>query len=540
MQQLSDIDVSVGDLMRKLRELYGWSQEQVADGMHIRAEKLSAFEHNSQLPELDELERFRRLLDLPQRHWNELVKSYLTTIQARFVTPTDNQIVILDRSKETVVPLKAPENQLDPALIPHTADALGIPPADLMSALARARRQWHGEEERLTAARAVPGGQVTQALTAYYTRQKLARGGLYLYTLSMPQLSTKIETDIACRREWVERSIKLGGEQEVCQLIEAPPPAALIPTERVADAMAYVESMGFNVWEAPIYRLVNLDMSADCLTAAFSLDWFSCYRFLGGPALMDELIRAMSATPLDVNKVLARRRELLPLHELLVPDGDSLLRFRDRLCGGGIVVLTAMARPAPENDFIMPIYRRSQRVSDSQGAFTTVPRGYHQPMVVADTERNLSFSVYRELYEELFGGEDAERGVRHYRPDWFFRKSEPLQWLLTHPEAYTLECTGFGMNLRLGDYTFVILLAVHDEEFYRRYGDFITDNWEASEEVGDKQLISSKHFEKLSGLIQNATQWDGAALFGFVEGLLRLRQLASQRVNLPEIIRLMP
>ena len=109
----------------------------------------------------------------------------------------------------------------------------------------------------------------------------------------MPELAAKIRTDIACRREWVERSIKLGGAQEVCELSDAPPPAVRIPTERVADAMAYVENMGFNVWEAPIYRLVNLEMSANRLTAAFSLDWFSCYRFLGGPALMDELIRGL-------------------------------------------------------------------------------------------------------------------------------------------------------------------------------------------------------------------------------------------------------
>ena len=101
--------------------------------------------------------------------------------------------------------------------------------------------------------------------------------------------------------------------------------------------------------------MIDLEISADRLTAAFSQDWFSHYRFLGGPALMDELIQALIITHLDVNEVLARRTELLPLHEQLVPDGASLIHFRDRLCGGGIVVLCAMARPAPDNDFLMPI-----------------------------------------------------------------------------------------------------------------------------------------------------------------------------------------
>jgi len=79
--------------------------------------------------------------------------------------------------------------------------------------------------------------------------------------------------------------------------------------------------MGFNVWEAPIYRLIDLEIIADRLTAAFSQDWYSQYRFLGGPALMDELIQALIITQLDVNEVLARRTELLPLHEQLVPEG---------------------------------------------------------------------------------------------------------------------------------------------------------------------------------------------------------------------------
>jgi len=111
---------------------------------------------------------------------------------------------------------------------------------------------------------------------------------------------------------------------------------------------------------------------------------------------------------------------------------------------------------------------------------------------------------------------------------------------LDHPDAYTLEGIGFGINLRLGDYTFVVLLAVRDEDFYRHYGRLITGNWEASLSVGDRQRISSEDFEKLSSLIQDATQWDGAALFAFMEGLLRLQQLDSQRVNLPKIVRLMP
>ena len=152
MEQSAVVDVSVGDLMRKLRELKKWNQAAVAAKMNIRPEKLSAFEHNREIPTPDELERFRRVLELEQRYWDELVKSYLTTIQAHLVTPTENEIVILDRSKETVVPLREPENQLDTDLIPHTADALGIPHADLMSALERARRQWHAQEERLAAA----------------------------------------------------------------------------------------------------------------------------------------------------------------------------------------------------------------------------------------------------------------------------------------------------------------------------------------------------------------------------------------------------
>ena len=78
------------------------------------------------------------------------------------------------------------------------------------------------------------------------------------------------------------------------------------------------------------------------------------------------------------------------------------------------------------------------------------------------------------------------------------------------------------------------------KNFFASMGILITGNWEALNVVGGRQLISSKDFDKLSSLIQNSTQWDGAALFAFVEGLLRLQRLYPQRVDLPKIVRLRP
>jgi len=40
-------------------------------------------------------------------------------------------------------------------------------------------------------------------------------------------------------------------------------------------------------------------------------------------------------------------------------------------------------------------------------------------------EVNLSWTIYRELFEELFGGKEVEKDLRRLRHNWYF-KEEPM------------------------------------------------------------------------------------------------------------------
>src|SRR5439155_2401904 len=100
---------------------------------------------------------------------------------------------------------------------------------------------------------------------------------------------------------------------------------------------------------------------------------------------------------------------------------------------------------------------------------------YHQHMIDDVAEIRPSAPVYREIYEELFYGLERPPApsLKH---DWFFDDCESLRWLrerhhqtagAASDPAVRIECTSFGTNLIHGTYNISVLVAVHDEEFWR-------------------------------------------------------------------------
>jgi len=57
-------------------------------------------------------------------------------------------------------------------------------------------------------------------------------------------------------------------------------------------------------------------------------------------------------------------------------------------------------------------------------------------------------------------------------------------------------------------------------------------------DTGDRFYLSSADAEGLARQIKNP-EWGGAGLFALVEGLLRLKQIEPNRVNLPDIKRVL-
>jgi hypothetical protein len=222
----------------------------------------------------------------------------------------------------------------------------------------------------------------------------------------------------------------------------------------------------------------------------------------------------------------------LPLRDLYLPDISAAYDLNSRLCVGGPVCLTAIARP--EGDYALLVQQRSSRVLNVTGRLAVIPKAFHQPIVDSVAEAKISTTVERELEEELLGRLDLDQAisgtVHHAAPYHPYNLSEPMAWLQSNTRAWRLECTGFAINLVTGNYEFGCLIVVEDPAWWERYGHRVEANWEAAR-------LRSWSSRDTAGLARLATdpKWSNEGLFAFVEGLRRLAELDESRVEAPSI-----
>lgn len=166
-----------------------------------------------------------------------------------------------------------------------------------------------------------------------------------------------------------------------------------------------------------------------------------------------ELERSLIEQVTSANSSLA-----LPLRQGLLPNADVLADFGSRLNAGGMGVLFAVARPG--GGYILTLHQRSETVAENGGLYCVIPQGFHQPNrrePVRNVDQcRLSQSTYRELYEELFGGEE-EVGLMKQGGEESYLGGDSLlarhlPWLASNPDSWTLELVSFGINTVSGCY----------------------------------------------------------------------------------------
>jgi hypothetical protein len=212
---------------------------------------------------------------------------------------------------------------------------------------------------------------------------------------------------------------------------------------------------------------------------------------------------------------------------------DVALKFDKRVCAGGSVCLVAIS---DGEQYQLLVQERSRRVVNVAGALAVIPKAFHQPIVDSYGEVNISTTVERELEEELLGRPDLEQ-----LSDAYARRAAPMHpaaappamhWLQEHPDAWQMECTGFGINMVTGTYEFACLVAVHDPTWWTNYGHMLEANWEAKR----LRRYSSLDGAGIEQLVSDPT-WSNEGLFGFIEGLRRLDEFGSPQVRVPTIER---
>ena len=221
---------------------------------------------------------------------------------------------------------------------------------------------------------------------------------------------------------------------------------------------ARLEQMGAKLWPGPTYRLLDHGTDQN-LHFLFSMTDFVKFRLTTG-LLPYELSDALADYQGRIDDILANAPSALTVRGFLLPDLLSLIDFRSRICVGGIGVVFALARGAPDNDFVIPIQIRSDKVSDTQGQYALLPKATHQPIVGAIQEVNVHWTIFREVFEEVFGGEEAESGSKRMKFDWYFDEHPALEYFRSHEGTYNLEITGYGINAIGGNYDLATLLAV--------------------------------------------------------------------------------
>ena len=273
-----------------------------------------------------------------------------------------------------------------------------------------------------------------------------------------------------------------------------------------------------NIWDADIYRLAQIHLSADGLHASFALDRFVHYA-LTLDLLENELLDALAGHDNDPSFVLSHADTVLPLRKAYLPDAQSLAGISTRLCAGGIATLFVHA--LDEGDYRAILQRRSQKVFNRTGRLSVVPQAFHQPVWDPQAEVRLSTTVERELEEELLGRKEVTRTEHlHILDPYHLASRTPrMRWLLQNRAAWHHECTGLSINLLTGNYDFSCLIVISDPTFRQLW-----PNWEM-----ERTIPLSLRRSNIQRVREKALEasWVDEALFAFLRGLRRFGELYS-------------
>lgn len=292
---------------------------------------------------------------------------------------------------------------------------------------------------------------------------------------------------------------------------------------RVASSLAID---GVEIFNDPMFRLTAYEFGSGF---QFTECNYHDYRYSCG-LLEDELKIAIAEAEGDVGRIVAP--DAFELRSRLLPDLASILAVDSRVCCGGVSTLTAFLR---EDDYVIPLQRRSAAVGDNQNQLATIAKGIHGPLTGDPSDIMLAKTIWREFYEELFSG---EKDVRRFRQmisgDWWLNEpnAAPVRYLRENPEQSEQFGLGFGFNMVSGNYEFPNLFIIKNFDFLKRFK--VNGCWEA-EKVS---YVSSKDILEIREILTNKEVYGlvNECVPTFVRGLKLLKEIDPTRVELPEMV----
>jgi transcriptional regulator with XRE-family HTH domain len=371
----------------------------------------------------------------------------------------------------------------------------------------------------------LPRSVIADALAGYYAP---SIGDHQPYTARCAQV--EVNTSVLTRPAWLDLACPLTIEGDHIAFAGggARPPMSV--DERAAvRRLAEAATSGVRIADVPLYRLLEVDPQPGILRGRVGIASFVEYA-LSVDLLESELIEHLASGR-------TAHPGHMPLRDRQLPDVSAVLDLPGRLCAGGVLALTAIARPADpfrgDADFVLLVQKRSARVVNAAGRLSVIPKSFHGPLADRRADSRIGVTLRRELEEELFGRTDVDRSAGDRRvadPMHPTRLSAPMRWLTEQPGRLRMECTGFGFNLVSGNYEFASLVVIEDEEFWPRFGGDVEANWEAA---GLRQY-STLDGDLVTELIGDET-WSNEGLFAFLQGFRRLAEIGGDRVRIPAV-----
>jgi hypothetical protein len=428
---------------------------------------------------------------------------------------------------------------LDLALI-AIAEFLGITPARLYDRWKRfnesedeSRKQDQRRARSAARSRIAAERLDTALLESYYPESDLNAAGFQRYSFRIG--SQSVTANLITRSEWTGTSIPLLKRPVVDTLRKECPLLPEISDEEKERILFEIVREGRRADNNPLFELVDFDLQVNHFRTTFCIcNYFTYLTTLG--VLEDELAQALINSDFEVGKVIGSKVSALPNRGRFLPNAETFRECGLWRCVGGVCVLFAIRRPLPDNDYVFIARRRSSKVATGRERISLVPEGIHQPMVEANAKHELRLenTVFREIYEELFKGEEVERSHSHIDPEFFFDKCPALKWFKSerNRDKFHMEVVNFGFELARGNYVFGILLTVDDPEYYVKYKGEIEPNWEFS----DPHLLShsTRSATELAELLREPS-WVDHARVTLIEGLKRLKEIDPLRVSLPDL-----
>jgi hypothetical protein len=368
---------------------------------------------------------------------------------------------------------------------------------------------------------------LAEAVRSYYQLSASAEHGFYAPRLNGQSYPTSILTSPT----WLNLNSGLSPARENFYLgaegTASVPPVDGGTANQALTRLAETLIFGTRLVNAPTYRLLGVDVSPGRLSGRLGVVDFVEYA-LTFDLLESELSEAVADG-------LAARGSL-PLRDRYLPNAGALTDVGSRLCVGGPVTLTAIARNrGGRHDYVLLVQERSGQVLNAARRLAVIPKAFHQPIIDVDEESNLAMTIEREMEEELFGRPEVDlegKGQRRADPMRPDRLSEPMRWLADRrrDDAWRMECTAFGINAISGNFECASLIVIQDESFWELYGGYIEANWE----VEGLQRYSTLAAGTIESLMADS-RWSNEGLFSFIQGIRRLAELDKERVALPEI-----